>query len=256
MKRTSCHIASRALLGILLLAVAVPTAWAQVPGITDLDHFRCYIVSQQTPQPATTVTLSDQFRSDVTLTVNEPLQFCAPTDRDGNGILHPEAHLTMYGAAANLVPHLRIDSNDRIGNRMLDAVGARFLLAPTQKTAVNGEPTGLLPPVEMNHFWCYEVDGEPVNDDVVLEDQFRDDMVVRVTRPKLFCNPVAKTVGGVVTPIFDAEEHLTCFEIHAPQRTQATEVDIVNQFETDTMTITAFELLCVPSTKFSFAPVP
>jgi len=67
-------------------------------------HFRCYIISQQTPRPATSVTLKDQFLEDVTLTIDEPLQFCAPTSKNGLEIEEPEEHLTMYGAAANLSP--------------------------------------------------------------------------------------------------------------------------------------------------------
>src|SRR5688500_2476235 len=53
-------------------------------------HFRCYIVSQQTPEPANTVTLSDQFTEEATLTVDEPLQFCAPTSKNGLDIREPE----------------------------------------------------------------------------------------------------------------------------------------------------------------------
>jgi hypothetical protein len=86
-------------------------------------HFRCYIVSQQTPQAATTVTLTDQFLENVTLTVNEPLQFCAPTSKNGVEITRAqeEEHLTMYGAAANLVPHLIVETVDQFGPRTLEA---------------------------------------------------------------------------------------------------------------------------------------
>jgi hypothetical protein len=47
----------------------------------------------------------------------------------------------------------------------------------------------------------------------------------------------------------------TCYDIKAPQRTGATQFGVFNQLETDTFTITSFELLCVPSEKNGFVPV-
>ena len=77
--------ATRMLLGGLL-AVAVPTAVAQgqKPKVDfeEETHFRCYIVSQQTPQPATPVTLTDQFLENVSIEIDEPLQFCAPVGKN------------------------------------------------------------------------------------------------------------------------------------------------------------------------------
>jgi hypothetical protein len=160
----------------------------------------------------------------------------------------------MYGAAANLVPHLIVETEDQFGPRTLEAVGARVLLVPTQKLTVNGVPTGLGEPRRLNHSWCYEVNGPPVDEEVTLEDQFRTD-TLRVEQPVLFCNPVEKRVGGkLVGRIEEREVHLTCYDLHGPQRTEATNVDIVNQFEKDTFTITSFELLCVPSEKGEVSP--
>ena len=49
-----------ALLGLLLI-VAVPMAQAQPVDFEEETHFRCYTVSNQTPEPANLVTLDDQF---------------------------------------------------------------------------------------------------------------------------------------------------------------------------------------------------
>ncbi len=114
MKRTMRGVMALALLGFLMA-------------------IGCYTISKQTPQPAQTVTLSDEFLQNVTLTVDEPLQFCAPTSKNGLPILRPEEHLTMYGAAHELSPHLRVFTQDQFGPRTLEAVGARVLLVPTQK---------------------------------------------------------------------------------------------------------------------------
>jgi hypothetical protein len=238
---------------LAVLAVALPSAWAGRVDFERETHFRCYIISQQTPQAPTTVTLTDQFLSNVTLTVNEPLQFCAPVSKNGLPILEPEEHLTMYGAAANLVPHLIISTQDQFGVRELEAVGARVLLVPTQKVAVDGAPTGFDAPRRLNHSWCYEVTGAPVDQEALLVDQFGTD-TLRVEKPRLFCNPVEKVRDGRRDRIVERDVHLTCYDLHGPQRTEGNLVEISNQFEQDIFKITAFELLCVPSEKKAFLP--
>jgi hypothetical protein len=247
MKRTMRRAAVLALLA-LLVSIGVSSAQAGRVNFEKETHFRCYIVSQQTPEPAETVTLSDQFMS-ATLTVDEPLQFCAPTSKNGLPIEEPEEHVTMYGAAHELTPHLRVFTEDQFGTRTLEAVGARVLLVPTQKLVGD-----LGFPEKLNHYWCYDVTGEPVDTTVTLDDQFGSD-TVRVEQPDLFCNPVEKIHNGVRTRIEERAVHLTCYDIKGPQRTEATQFGVKNQFETDTFTITSFELLCVPSEKQGFVPI-
>jgi hypothetical protein len=231
------------------LLVMAPAAQAQRVDFERETHFRCYIVSQQTPAPARTVTLSDQFIAEATLSVDEPLQFCAPTSKNGLEIEEPEEHLTMYGAPQPLEPDLNVFTEDQFGPRTLTAIGARVLLVPTQKLV--GE---LGFPERLNHYRCYEVTGPRVGTRVTLEDQFGSDRV-RVERPKLFCNPVEKTFAGETFRIEERRVHLTCYEIFAPQRTRATTFGVFNQFEEDVFTVTSFELLCVPAEKQGFAPV-
>jgi len=229
------------------------TADLTTPLQVDLDletHFRCYIVSRQTPDTAVTVVLSDQFIASDTVTIDEPLQFCAPTSKNGLAVLAPEEHLTMYAANRDLVPHLIVSTEDQFGPRTLEAVGARMLLVPTQKLV-----GGLAFPDALNHSWCYEVTGDRVRERVTLADQFGTD-AVRVERPHYFCNPVEKVAGGVTSPILEPDVHLTCYEIFGPQRTDATEFGVENQIEEDLFTITAWELLCVPSEKLDVQPVP
>ncbi len=217
---------------------------------TNETHFRCYTVSQQTPQPATAVTLSDQFidflRPD-TLSIDEPLEFCAPTSKNGTAIADTTEHLTMYGAAEPLDTALSISTEDQFGTRTLTAVGARVLLVPTQK---NAEAF----PSNLNHDWCYAVTGPAVGERVSLDDQFGSD-TLRVEHPHYFCNPVEKSVvGGETTGIVEPDVHLTCYDLHGPQRTRAQQAAIQNQFETDTFTVTSWQLLCVPAAKLGFQP--
>ncbi len=181
--------------------------------------------------------------------MDEPLEFCAPTSKDGLPIEAPEEHLTMYGAAQKLSQHLLVSTEDQFGPRTLEVVGARVLLVPTQKLV------GDLPfPTKLNHYWCYEANGPRVHQRVTLDDQFGTDRV-RVEQPTLFCNPVEKTVGGVTTRIEEREVHLTCYDIKAPQRTESATFGVFNQFERDRFTVTSFNLLCVPSEKLSFTPI-
>jgi hypothetical protein len=108
-----------------------------------LDADEVLVVSKQTPEPAKTVTLSDQFIPDATLTVDEPLQFCAPTSKDGAEILEPEEHVAMYAANQELTPHLTVFTEDQFGARTLEVVGARVLLVPTQKLVGDRERLGI-----------------------------------------------------------------------------------------------------------------
>jgi hypothetical protein len=247
MNRTSRRVAALTALGVLL-TLAVSTAQARV-NFERETNFRCYIVSQQTPQPAETVTLSDQFIDEATLTVDEPLQFCAPTSKNGAEILEPEEHLTMYGAPQELTPHLTVFTEDQFGERTLEVVGARYLLVPTQKLV-----GGLEFPENLNHYWCYEANGPRVGVSVTLEDQFSGPDTVRVEEPVLFCNPVVKTHAGVRHRIEERQVHLTCYNIHGPQRTEPTTFAMRNQLEADTFTVTSWELLCEPSEKQGFVP--
>jgi len=225
----------------------------RAPGFQTVDfenetHFRCYIVSRQTPQPADTAILADQFLTD-TARIDEPLELCAPTSKNGTAIPDTTEHLTIYGAQDSLVPHLIVETEDQFGPRTLEAVGARYLLVPTEKNNAGF-------PVNLNHYRCYEVTGERARETVSLEDQFGTDERVRVERPHYFCNPVEKTTSAGTSPILEPDVHLTCYEIFAPQRTQATDVAVANQIEpTDTFTVTAFELLCVPSAKGTVTPL-
>jgi hypothetical protein len=89
---------------------------------------------------------------------------------------------------------------------------------------------------------------------VTLADQFGSD-TVQVEQPEYFCNPVVKVHNGVTTRIEEKQVHLTCYDIKAPQRTEATSFGVMNQFESDTFTITSWDILCEPAQKLGFEPV-
>src|SRR5262245_26679863 len=101
MKRSLYRGLVPALIGISMLFVGGTPAPAQP--ISKQNHFRCYIVSQQTPQPSATVTLQDQFNTaPQTVTVGAPVMVCAPTAKTVAGVTFPianeEQHFVMYNA--------------------------------------------------------------------------------------------------------------------------------------------------------------
>jgi hypothetical protein len=237
-----------ALLG-LFVVVAVPMAQAQPVDFEEETHFRCYTISNQTPEPANLVTLDDQFLPPTFLSVDEPELFCPPTSKNGLPIEEPEEHLTTYGAASPLEPDLSVRTEDQFGLRTLRVIAARELFVPTQKLVGD-----LGFPRRLNHYWCYEARGRKVGQTVTLDDQFGSD-TVRVERPHRFCNPVEKVSEEGRFRIEEPEVHLTCYEIFGPQRTEATTFGVLNQFDSDLFTITSYQLLCVPSAKLGFTPI-
>jgi hypothetical protein len=239
----SLRLAVLAAFGFVLLA---QPAQAQRPvDFEEETHFRCYTISNQTPEPATTVSLDDQFL-EATLSVDEPELFCPPTSKDGLEIEEPEEHLTTYNAPWPLEPNLIVSTEDQFGPRTLQVVGARELYVPTEKNELGF-------PDELNHYWCYEASGPRVRQRVTLDDQFGTH-TVRVERPHRFCNPVEKVSPEGEFPIEEEEVHLTCYEIFGPQKTMAQTFNVFNQFEEDVFTVTSFQLLCVPSAKLGFMP--
>src|SRR6266508_3532721 len=115
-----------ALLGLFLI-VAVPMAQAQPVDFEKETHFRCYTISNQTPEPANLVTLDDQFLPPTTLSVDEPELFCAPTSKNGLPIEEPEEHLTTYNAPAPFYFNDTASTEDQFGPRTLRVLAAREL---------------------------------------------------------------------------------------------------------------------------------
>jgi hypothetical protein len=162
MRRTSHRVAMLSVLGLVLI-VAVPMAQAQRVDFEKETHFRCYTISNQTPEPANLVTLEDQFLPPTLRSVDEPELFCAPTSKNGLPIEEPEEHLTTYNAPAPLEPNLDVQTEDQFGLRTLRVTGARELYVPTQKLVGD-----LDFPRKLNHYWCYEAWGPKVGQTVTL----------------------------------------------------------------------------------------
>jgi hypothetical protein len=84
---------------------------------------------------------------------------------------------------------------------------------------------------------------------VTLDDQFPGTEAARLLAPRFFCNPTAKTVGTVTTPIVPGEAHLACYKLTPSSQPLDDFVDISNQFDTDTLKIEPSQFVCAPSEK-------
>ena len=112
------------------------------------------------------------------------------------------------------------------------------------------------PVLQVDHYKCYEADGDDVQVTVNLFDQFDDffgpELDVEVGEPELFCNPVQKDKDGEIGNIIHPMEHLTCYEIEDDE--EELDVVVVNQFGTQNLVVDDPKLLCVPSAKISVTP--
>jgi hypothetical protein len=100
------------------------------------------------------------------------------------------------------------------------------------------------------HFQCYKGKFVPrfKRRPVTLEDQFGS-TPAKAVRPRFFCNPVAKTVGGVKTPIFDPGSHLKGYRIRQGQPFQPRRVAVSNQFGYQILEVVKPVLLFLPTRK-------
>jgi hypothetical protein len=274
-------IAPMAVLGAVLVGPAIAAPPSPPP---NLDHFRCY---SNTGHPALPpiATLEDQFDQRLEkveeVVVVWPIGFCNPVAKTipspGGGpgqttdILDPNAHLTMYEireTTRQRHPTWKVTVDNQFGRQTIFATKPVLLGVPTQKVSVEGVDTGLVLPVDLNHFKCYEAKGAPLNAAVTLEDQFGTTDLL-VVEPVLFCNPVTKTVTRagelVVTPIEDPDAHLTCYNLKLATQigfSPNINIQINNQFNhipgaTEPFTVERDErVLCVPSNKAAFLGMP
>jgi hypothetical protein len=249
MKRRIRRGLAPALVIVTMLLVGGAPAPAQPP--SSENHFRCYIVSQQTPQPAETITLEDQFTTaPETVTVGEPVMVCAPTAKTVGEQIFPiedeEEHFVLYSAPGVASPRSVLVTDQFGADVPWQVTTPKYVLVPTAKT-VGGQTFD--DRGDLNHYWCYEANGPRVGVRATLDDQFSGPDNIRVTTPTLLCNPAEKVHDGERFRIEDRQLHLACYEIHGKQATEQFIIGVENQFETDVFQTAAWEILCAPAEK-------
>lgn len=227
-----------------IFSIASFASLAQQP--FQIDHFKCYFpLEAGTVQPVT-VLLKDQFGSNPA-TVGKIFRFCNPAKKFHNGvitpIMNPDDHMTLHQTGPQPLVTRQVKIRNQFGDQLLTTQDARILAVPTQK-----DPHG--PPKALNHFSCYAVANGPVlNVPIGLSDQFFPSRH-QIMRPLLFCNPVEKTHNGVVTPITDPDDHLTCYTITRVPFVK--DVTLHNQFGDLLFRSSYTDLACVPTRKLGW----
>lgn len=208
-----------------------------------LDHFKCY-KAKFPPFKNRNAFVLDQFLG-LPVKVIKPHLFCNPVSKNQLPIFDPGAHLKLYQIrspeSANLVAGQQVVVLNQFGAQPLVVEDLQSLAVPTEKEP---EP----PPLALDHFTCYRVQGPSLEVVVTLDDQF-DHEVVRVSEPLSLCNPAFKFVDGQASPVGDFLWHLVCYRIKPPTFTPVTVVTH-NQFGDEVLTVRKPDRLCVPSLKF------
>jgi hypothetical protein len=235
-----------------LLAVSVfAGAFFAQAQVYVLDHFNCYQIEPSPPLNAA-VALQDQFAS-TTATVLNRIRFCNVTSKVVQGpggpvvtpITHRDDHLTLYTLSPQPPVNLNVLVSNQFGEQPLTVIQAKFLAVPTQKAPHQQ------PPVDLDHYKCYSVAGNPVQRPVRLQDQFRIEGAL-VSVPALLCNPVKKQHSGNVVEVKHPEDHLVCYR--KTPRSFSMARDFKNQFESARFGTIASDMLCVPSKKKVLGP--
>jgi len=247
----ACAVAMLALPGVVAYAQQAP------------DHHKCYAVTPRLLPIPRFVELEDQFGT-VQGNVKQLVMFSPPVAKQLPGgeifpIMDPEDHLTWYDFMGEPGEERRLLVTNQFGAdqewTILDPI---FLLLPAWKIEVVPPLPPVLPPMNLDHYLCYEaISGPPAGlDGVTLTDQFTDMLPpepVTVHEPVLFCNPVQKTVvepPGGTYPIFDPENHLACYRIE-PQIPLSIPYEVLtnDQFGDSSFMILDSQYLCTPSSK-------
>jgi hypothetical protein len=217
-----------------------------------LDHFKCYSAEDVTELPiGEDVYLEDQFGA-VNATVELATAFGNPVEKLHGEvmtpILYPDHHLTIYDIDCAESHTWTVEIDNQFGIHGFTVFGPVALAVPTQKE-------GHDPPLYLDHFLLYGVIGaEPVEAVVDLNDQFGYEPAVYVTQPVFFANPVLKIHGETLTEIVNPEAHLVFYEILG-EAFSLPELQVVNQFGSQTFEVYDPAFLAVPSLKLYYEPI-
>jgi hypothetical protein len=218
------------------------------------QHFTGYETNTGTPRfPSETLTLVDQFGTE-TVRRAEPRLLLTPTSKQRPGgppepIQRPDEHLKCYSLTGTIRQERTVRVSNQFGASELFVKEANRLCAPALKST-DPIPPGA-EPEDTQHYKCYRVDETPrfSEDGVLLEDQFRA-QVVDVRSAELLCNPVEKRrTGHPPVPPPRPDEHLVCYDL--TERTPFTALNVFtrDQFGDQSLRVIDPDLLCVPSTK-------
>lgn len=130
------------MVSVLVVAVVAAGVFVATPAEAqfNLDHYKCYKVKDlKNPKfVKTSVSLTDQFGiNDGVFEAKKPFLFCNPVDKNGEGILNQDDHLSCYKVKGpRLEPANRpnVQVVNQLGTLQLQAKKAFLLCLPSTKT--------------------------------------------------------------------------------------------------------------------------
>ncbi len=250
-----------------------------------LDHFLSYKVKRTKGTPKfekQEVTLTDQFESDVLFEVKKSKELYNPADKNGEGIIDPDTHLVGYEIkrAKGEPKHEKqtnIQVDNQFGTIFVDTKKPDRLLVPSLKDLDIPIPDNDVPDeFPVDHFKCYKVKvkkkiceddpaikcredadcqtgtcnlGFPKGIQASVVDQFNQQKLYDIKKPKRLCNPADKNGEGIINP----DAHLMCYKVkpaeNEPKHIKVTGIHVNNQFGPEQLDTKKEAELCVPSTK-------
>ncbi len=267
MKKLDQVANSFAMLCAVFLVAGTPALAQNGPFDIPDDHFLCYKGKPdknigQVIQKGQTTDLDDQFQVEEHV-VKKLRGICNPADKNSEGIVDPNTHLTPWAIKSTGAKHVAqtITTFDQFGLLSLTTAKTDRLLVPSSKSLTAPPPWIVSAPNGADHdvdsFQCYKVkitSGAtpfPKGLTVTIDDQFAEPVrTFSVKGPKLFCNPVNVDGGGIQS----TEGHLVCYQVKPakgePKHAKAGPIQVADQFVAESAVFTAKEdMLCLPAIK-------
>jgi hypothetical protein len=208
-----------------------------------LDYFQFYDAANQWVRAK--VLLKDQFdrESEVSQVVFLDW-FANPVSKNDEELFNRAAHFTAYYLYQSVPDPTRVVYyENQFGDGKVIIGRAGRLLVPAAKRTKEGT----LYSRELSHYKVYQVlEGEPVNREVTLRDQFGGSEGL-VGYPYGFAAPAEKEHEGRKHPIFNEKAHLVLYRF-SPRR-MSRGITVADQFGRYYLGIYANILLAVPSIK-------
>jgi len=132
-------------MALLLLAVAGWAGQASNGTAPVVDHYKCYKVKGEAPDPRQTPNVEDEFEADQD-TVGKPVMICNPASKNGEVLAFPEAHQVCYKIKGQkkLASGLTLGVDNQFGPGQILTTGGKekLLCVPSRKECIdnNGQP--------------------------------------------------------------------------------------------------------------------
>ncbi len=174
-----------------------------------LDHFLFYDTADQLQDES--IRVQTQFDEEMeAVRLRGSLLFANPVDKNGEGILDRNAHLTWWSMYDPVPDPMRVvNYRDQFGRRRAYLGRKVALLTPTEKAR-----RGSKFPERLDHFVVYHVlDSTAVNKAVKLKDQWGADSA-KVYYPLYFAAPARKWHAGRISEVVNPDAHLAIYRIN------------------------------------------